>query len=116
MAIEKPEPGAGAGRREPIKLDSAARHLLEECRMVLPGIQALFGFQLIAVFSDGFARLAHTEQLAHLASILLVTVSIALIMAPAAYDRIVDDPMISRGFIRLASRVITSAMVPLMLG
>jgi hypothetical protein len=45
-----------------------------------------------------------------------VTVSIALIMTPAAYDRIVDDPRISRRFIRLASRVITTAMVPLMLG
>jgi len=40
MHIEKPE---GAGRREQVKLDSAAGHLLEECRMVLPGIQALFG-------------------------------------------------------------------------
>jgi len=29
-------------------------HLLEECRMVLPGIQALFGFQLIAVFNQPF--------------------------------------------------------------
>jgi hypothetical protein len=31
--------------KEELSLDSAARHILEECRMVLPGIQALFGFQ-----------------------------------------------------------------------
>ena len=37
-------------------LSMAAQYLLEECRMVLPGIQALFGFQLIAVFSPGFAQ------------------------------------------------------------
>ena len=108
--------GGGGPASEPKKLHEDAQMTLDEARMVLPGIQALFGFQLIAVFSDGFARLAGTEQLAHLASIMLVTISIALIMAPAAYDRIVDDPMISRGFIRLASRVITCAMVPLMLG
>lgn len=34
---------------EKLPLSQAAQHLLEECRMVLPGIQALFGFQLIAV-------------------------------------------------------------------
>ena len=51
MSIAKP---VGAGRKEEVRLDSAASHLLEECRMVLPGIQALFGFQLIAVFNDGF--------------------------------------------------------------
>jgi len=39
MAIAKP---LGAGKKEAVKLDSAATHLLEECRMVLPGIQALF--------------------------------------------------------------------------
>jgi uncharacterized protein DUF6328 len=101
---------------EPKRLRDDARITLDEARMVLPGIQALFGFQLIAVFSDGFRRLADTEQLAHLVSLLLVTASIALIMTPAAYDRIVDEPVISRRFIKLASRVITTAMVPLMLG
>jgi hypothetical protein len=37
-------------------------------------------------------------------------------MTPVAYDRIVGEQRVSRRFITLASRVITSAMVPLMLG
>ena len=45
-----------------------------------------------------------------------MTIAIALIMTPAAYDRIVGEPRVSRRFITLASRLITSAMVPLMLG
>src|SRR5436190_6639245 len=98
--------GGGSPASEPKELHHDAQMMLDEARMVLPGIQALFGFQLIAVFSDGFGRLANTEQLAHLGSIFLVTISISLIMTPAAYDRIVNDPTISRGFIRLASRVI----------
>lgn len=114
--LSSDEPKGAARPSEPKELRDDAQMTLDEARMVLPGIQALFGFQLIAVFSDGFGRLADTEQLAHLGSLLLVTVSIALIMTPAAYDRIVDDPRISRSFIRLASRVITTAMVPLMLG
>ncbi len=52
-----------ADRAEELSLDSAVRHILEECRMVLPGIQALFGFQLIAVFNEGFAqKLSVLEQ------------------------------------------------------
>ena len=31
--------------------------VLEECRIVLPGIQALFGFQLAVVFSERFDRI-----------------------------------------------------------
>lgn len=32
-------------------------HLLEECRMVLLGIQMTFGFRLIAVFNPTFRQL-----------------------------------------------------------
>ena len=41
----------GSEARQELSLDAAASHLLEECRTVVPGMQALFGFQLIAVFS-----------------------------------------------------------------
>jgi hypothetical protein len=41
-------------KREELPLSKAAEYLLDECRMVLPGIQALFGFQLIAVFNSSF--------------------------------------------------------------
>jgi len=94
-------------------LRDEAQMTLDEARMVLPGIQALFGFQLIAVFTEGFRRVADVERLAHLGSLLLVTIAIALIMTPAAYDRIVGEPRVSRRFITLASRLITSAMVML---
>ena len=115
MSIEKP--GAGAGRKEPIKLDSAARHLLEECRMVLPGIQALFGFQLIAVFSDGFSqKLPRGGQILHYAAIVLVAVAIALVMAPAAIHRQTSQREVSERFIWLSSRLVLASMAPLSLG
>jgi hypothetical protein len=57
--------------------------------MVLPGIQALFGFQLIAVFNTGVAeKLSQGEQELHLLAIALVAVSVALVMTPAAYQRL----------------------------
>jgi hypothetical protein len=95
-------------------LSKALTHVLEECRMVLPGIQALFGFQLIAVFSVGFhERLAFPGQALHLASILLVVLSIALVMTPAAYHRQCIPEGVSEDFIRLASRLLLWSMVPL---
>src|ERR1700694_2515161 len=41
-------------------LDAEARYTIEEARMVLPGIQAIFGFQLIAVFNQRFHDLTDT--------------------------------------------------------
>jgi hypothetical protein len=111
MAIEKP---VGAGKKEHISLDSAATHLLEECRMVLPGIQALFGFQLIAVFNEGFEKkLSGGEQLLHFAAIILVVLAVALVMAPAAILRLTQQRVVSERFIWLSSQLLFAGMLPL---
>jgi hypothetical protein len=75
----------GLPQKEP--LSEVASHLLEECRMVLPGIQALFGFQLIAVFNAKFWEMTHSHRVIHLVVIGLVAIAIALVMTPAAYHR-----------------------------
>jgi hypothetical protein len=111
---EKP---LGPGKSEQIKLDSAATHLLEECRMVLPGIQALFGFQLIAVFNSGFdEKLSSGEQILHFAAMLLVALSAALVMAPAAIHRQANPQAVSERFVWLSSLLLLSGMLPLALG
>jgi len=100
----------------PAKLEEEIRTTIEEARMVLPGIQALFGFQLIAVFNARFHDFSELEQMLHLVALLLVAVAIALIMTPAAYHRIAERGTVSRRFIDLASRLLESALMPLMLG
>jgi hypothetical protein len=98
-------------------LDSAMQQTLDEARMVLPGIQALFGFQLIAVFNDGFERhLSEAEQTEHLAAVLLVTIAIALVMTPAAYHRRVEPRRVTPAFLALASWFISAALLPLAAG
>ena len=99
----------------PASLEEETRTVIEEARMVVPGIQAFFGFQLIAVFSNRFQGLTHTEQVLHLIALLMLAVSIALIMTPAAYHRIAERGMVSRHFVELASRFLEFAMLPLML-
>jgi uncharacterized PurR-regulated membrane protein YhhQ (DUF165 family) len=114
MSIERPV--QGVGKKEPVSLDSAARHLLEECRMVLPGIQALFGFQLIAVFNEGFSsKLSTGEQQLHLAAIVLVAAAVALVMAPAAIHRQTQQREVSERFIWVSSRLVLASMFPLAL-
>src|SRR5258708_723176 len=101
---------------EELPLSVATQYLLEECRMVLPGIQALFGFQLIVVFNPGFSqKLSAGEQNLHLLAILLLAIAIALIMTPAAYHRQTGPMKVSRRFIRLASRLLLASMAPLAL-
>jgi len=111
MALQKP---IGTGKKEQISLDSAAAHLLEECRMVLPGIQALFGFQLIAVFNEGFdEKLSGVGQMVHLVAIILTTLSMALVMTPAALHRQAEPKEVSERFLWLASKMVLAGMVPL---
>ena len=111
MGHEKP---AGKGETQAIKLETAASHIIEECRMVLPGIQALFGFQLIAVFNEGFGeKLSHTGQLIHLAALVLTVLATVLVMTPAALQRQAEPREVSERFVWLASNLVLAAMYPL---
>jgi len=100
--------------REPI--DQQVSHLEDEARMVLPGIQALFGFQLIAVFSRGFPDLSQAMRVVHLIALLCVVIAALLVMTPAAYHRQRHPTSVSSDFARLASRFIAFALAPLALG
>jgi len=78
--------------------------------MVLPGIQAVFGFQLIAVFNERFAELPEMLRIAHFASLSLVVVAVALIMTPAAYDRLAEPDVVTRRFLANTATLLTTAM------
>jgi hypothetical protein len=88
----------------------------QEARMVLPGIQALFGFQLIAVFNQGFKlSLSPFEQVLHLIALIMVAVAAIFVMAPAAYHREAEH-QISKHFVELSSRFLAWSMLPFALG
>lgn len=103
--------------QEPLKLPDALTHTLDECRMVLPGIQALFGFQMIAVFNNGFSeKLTVGQQKLHIVAIVFVVVAIACVMAPAAIHREAEPKTASDRFLRVATRLLLAAMLPLAIG
>ena len=98
-------------------LSDSVTHMLEECRMVLPGIQALFGFQLMAVFNSTFwSKLDQLEQIIHYMAIGVVALSVALVMTPAAYHRQAEPTTVSRRFLTISTRLLFLSMYPLMSG
>jgi hypothetical protein len=97
-------------------LSEAISHLLEECRMVLPGIQALFGFQLIAVFNQRFETIYESDQIAHFVATGLIALSAGLVMTPAAFHREVEPSAVSKTFLDVATRLLLASMILLALG
>jgi uncharacterized protein DUF6328 len=85
--------------------------------MVLPGIQALFGFQLVAVFNQRFNEaLSGIEQKLHLLAIGLVAVAVALVMSPAAFHRQQGARVVTDSFLQISTRLLLWSMPPLALG
>src|ERR1700687_3263323 len=84
--------------------------------MVLPGIQALFGFQLVAVFNQRFEEFSAFEQRLHFLALSLIAISITLVMSPAAFHRHRGAREVSDTFILVSTRLLLAAMMCLALG
>jgi hypothetical protein len=87
-----------------------------EARMVLPGTQALLGFQIVIFLVQDFDRLPREIQWTHFGSLVAVTISAVLLITPAAYHRIAEHGEDSEQFHNFASRVMLAAMFFLGLG
>lgn len=114
MAEEKSE-GEGGKQEEKKKLTDKIKHVLTECRVVLPGSQALLGFQFICVLTESFDRLPPLSKYIHLASLGLNALAIVLLITPAAYHRLVEEGEETEHFHRFASKMLIAALVPLAL-
>ena len=70
------------------RLDRELIELLNELRVVLPGVQVLFAFMLTVPFTNRFANITNGQRQVFFASFLLTTAATALLIAPSAYHRI----------------------------
>jgi len=91
-------------------LKDRINQVLTECRVVLPGTQALLGFQLIACLTDAFDKLPHGLRLTHLGALFAVVVSAILLMLPAAFHRICEHGRDSERLHKIATRCLLSAL------
>jgi len=101
---------------KPTSLERRIKEVLIEARLILPGAQAMLGFQVAGTLSEGFESLPPVSKWIHLMSLLSIAVTIILLMAPAAYHRIALNGEDNEQFCRLASRFVIVAMVWLGLG
>jgi len=91
-------------------------HMLTEARVLLPGAQALLGFQLSILLTEGFARLPQSSKIVHSAALLSIALAVILLMAPAAFHRITFHGASTERMHRLGSGLLLTAAVPLALG
>jgi hypothetical protein len=95
-------------------LKDGMRNVIEEARVIIPGIQALFGFQTMAVFNNRFDDLPAEVKAAYLVALGLLVIAIGLLMTPAAYHRLAERGQVSRRLIDRSSILIAAGLVPLM--
>jgi amino acid transporter len=70
------------------RLDRELMELLQELRVILPGVQVLLAFLLTAPFQQRFADLPGSLRNAFFASIACATLATALLIAPSAHHRL----------------------------
>ena len=98
------------------QLKDKIEQVLTEGRVILPGAQALLGFQFATFLMEAFEKLPESSKYVHFVSLSLVGLSVIFLMTPAAYHRIVERGENTEHFHRFSSRMLLMAMVPLALG
>src|SRR5262249_16601386 len=98
------------------KLAKKIDHALIEGRVVLPGSQALLGFQLATILTDSFTSLPVSCEIVHFTAMSCVAISVVLLMFPAAYHRIAERGELSEELYVKAGRAIVGALAFLALG
>ena len=62
--------------------------LLQELRIVIPGVQVLFAFLLTVPFSQGFTKLDALQRGVFFATLLCTAATTALLIAPSSHHRV----------------------------
>jgi hypothetical protein len=70
------------------RLDRELIELLNELRVVMPGVQVLFGFLLTVPFQQGFQRIDDFQRTVYFVTLLLAAAAAAFLMAPSAFHRL----------------------------
>jgi hypothetical protein len=79
---------AREGEDQGERLDRELIELLNELRVVMPGVQVLFGFLLTVPFQQNFAKIDAFQRDVYFATLLLTAASAACLMAPSALHRL----------------------------
>jgi hypothetical protein len=101
---------------EPTSLNDKIKQVMTEVRVVMPGTQALLGFQFMAVLQEGFDVLPMSAKLVHIVGLGFLGASVVLLVLPAAYHRIAEGGELSERLHTFSSRALIAAMIALACG
>ncbi len=107
------EPGGHEDDKE--RVDRELIELLNELRVVLPGVQVLFAFLLVVPFSQGWDEITPFQEKVYFVTLLLSVAATAFMIAPSAYHRINFAQKDKRHIVDAASRLAIIGLVCLAL-
>jgi hypothetical protein len=114
--LRRPEEPEEEDRMSKPKLEERIQQILTEARIVLPGAQALLGFQLAMMLMDAFDKLSSAARTLHFVSLCFVALTTMLLMAPAAFHRVAERGHDTDRLERFSSGMVLSALVSLAVG
>jgi hypothetical protein len=114
--ITRKEKAMTSPREEKTDLHMKIEQMLTESRVVLPGAQAMLGFQFVVTMTKAFAELPDAVRNVHFAALGCVALSIMLLITPAAVHRITFRGLDVERVHGIGSMLVTVALIPLALG
>jgi hypothetical protein len=102
--------------KKPTPLSTKIDQMLTEARVILPGAQALLGFQLTVTLTHTFQQLPPDTRMLHAAALCCVALAVVLLMTPAALHRIGFHGEETKSFLSMGSVFVMIAPLPLALG
>jgi hypothetical protein len=110
MAVgPKPSPPSA----EDVPLKDRVSDIMTETRIVLPGVQALLGFQLAAYLTEAFAKLPPATRAAHDVGLGLLLLSMMLLMSPAPFHRLAEHGRDTERVVRVGGGLIIAGLAAL---
>jgi len=85
--------------------------LLQELRVMLPGVQVLFAFLLTVPFSARFGDVTPVQQVVFFGTLLCTALSAGLLLAPSAHHRLLWRRQAREHRLRVANRLAIAGMV-----
>lgn len=98
------------------RLDRELIELLNELRVVLPGIQVLFAFLLIVPFNDRFRELTEADRRIYFVSVVATALASVLLIAPTTQHRVRWRAQDKEHLLQRANQLAIAGTVCLMIG
>jgi hypothetical protein len=97
------------------RADRAYGEILQEVRVAQTGVQILFAFLLALAFQARFPSVTSFQRDTYVVTLILCAASTALLIAPAAFHRVVYRRRLKQHLVRAANRLALAGLVLLLL-